>query len=378
MDEKLFLLIVDDEESILNMYEQVIDDRFFSIVKAESAETAIMLMKNMSFDVILSDLRMEGDSGLEILKYIKKNNLNTKFIMQTGYATVNTAVEAMKNGAFDFIQKPVNLNYLNALLERVRDRVLTERENVQLKNDNMRLEELNMMKEKFIAITNHEIRTPLTILKGYSDLVAMSLPSNLERSIVESMDIIRRTLSDLENITSRMHDLTAFNHAKIEPVRKPVELQQLVDQLCQQFSLICSERKQKLSYTASVTRCMIEVDPHQVKQAVSEIIQNAIKFTPDSGHITVDLSEVDDRYRLLIKDTGIGIKSHEIDKIFDLFYEVQDLMYHSSSAERFMGSSLGVGLALVKDICESNQIDYDIQSEFGTGTIFTFLFKSSG
>jgi signal transduction histidine kinase len=374
---KLLLLIVDDEEAILNMYEQVVDQELFNVYTAESAETAILLMKNISVDIVLSDLRMVSDSGLDILKYIHNEKLNTKFIMQTGYATVNTAVEAMKFGAYDFIQKPVNLNYLSALLSRVRERILTERENEKLKTDNLRLEELNDIKEKFIAITNHELRTPLTILKGYADLLALFTSDLKDENLRDAVETISGTVSDMDNIVSRMHNMTRFAKHKVPEINDTFDLNVLLLSLKQQYHIILKDRDQNCTFDFPNEASFVTGDEQHIKKAISEIIQNAIKFTEDGGDISVVLRSEKDCYSVTVKDTGVGIPKEEHEKIFDIFYEVQDLLYHSSSDSKFMGSSLGIGLSLVKDICKANNIRYELKSEPKVGTQFTFLFSKS-
>lgn len=371
---KLLLLIVDDEEAILNMYEQVVDQELFNVYTAESAETAILLMKNISVDIVLSDLRMVSDSGLDILKYIHSEELNTKFIMQTGYATVNTAVEAMKFGAYDFIQKPVNLNYLAALLSRVRERILTERENEKLKTDNLRLEELNEIKEKFIAITNHELRTPLTILKGYTDLLGLFTSESNDDNLTDAVETIAGTVVDMDNIVSRMHNMTRFAKQKVPEIKDTFDLNLTLLSLKQQYHLVLKDRKHECDFSFPNEATFVTGDEQHIKKAISEIIQNAVKFTEDGGVIRIKLSEEDSRYALSVEDTGVGIPADEHEKIFDIFYEVQDLLYHSSSDTKFMGSSLGIGLALVKDICKANGIEYTLKSEPTIGTTFTFFF----
>jgi signal transduction histidine kinase len=379
MDEnsKLLLLIVDDEESILNMYEQVVDATLFNVYTAESAETAILLMKNIAVDIVLSDLRMVSDSGLDILKYIHTEKLQTKFIMQTGYATVNTAVEAMKFGAYDFIQKPVNLNYLAALLARVRERILTERENIQLKTDKLRLEELNEMKEKFIAITNHELRTPLTILKGYSDLLSIYLEDSQDKQLEDAVATISNTIADMDTVVSRMHNMTRFAKNKIPTLNETFDLNVLLLSLKQQFHIILRDRKQNCKFSFSNSGAFVTGDEKHIKKAISEVLQNAIKFTEDEGDISVVLRDNGSEYALEISDSGVGIEKSEQAKVFEIFYEVQNLLYHSTSDSKFMGSSLGIGLALVKDICQANNIRYELQSKPKQGTRFTFFFQKS-
>lgn len=377
MDDKLYLLIVDDEDVIVEMYTQIVDESLFHVYTSNSAESAISLMKNLKFDIVVSDLRMAGSTGMEILKYINEEHLATKFIMQTGYATVDTAIQAMKEGAYDFITKPVNLLHLKALLSKCRDSILTEKENLQLRSDNVRLEELNSIKEKFIAITNHELRTPLTIIKGYTDLMGLYIDDNTDEGLRDAINTIKMTLIDMDDIVSRMHNISSFNSNKITSEHVAVDLSQIITVMLKKFEIILKERNLNLEIHSPETPVIVQADKKNIRDAISEVFQNAIKFTEDGGTITITVTDDEQNNIVKISDTGIGISEDERDKIFDVFYESQNILYHSSGGSKFMGSSLGIGLSLVKEICEESNYDYKLESEIEKGTTFTFYFPKS-
>ena len=372
---KLSVLLVDDEPEIIEMFEVILEQEKYTISKALSAEEAMEQIDQTEFDIIVSDMRMTGATGLDVLKYINKKKHRSKFIIQTAYATVDIAIQAMKKGAYDFITKPVNLIHFKAIIEKCRTRILTEVENRQLKSDNLRLEELNEIKEKFIAITNHEIRTPLTILKGYTDLMDMYTEEYDDPDIKTTIGTIKSTLRDLEFIAQRMHNISRFNVNKEESSPSKLELFHIVETVVEQLKIVVKDRDLEIKLKQPNDYAYTFIDEHHLKIAISEVVQNAIKFTKDGGKINISIQIEDEFIELHIKDNGIGISDDSKDKIFQIFYEAQDVMNHSTSKSRFMGSSLGIGLSLVKDICEKYGIHYRLDSEVNKGTVFTFRFK---
>ncbi|MCB0280208.1 MAG: response regulator [Calditrichaeota bacterium] len=125
---KISLLLVDDEQSNLDMYSQIVDTSKFILSSANSAEEAIEKLEKESYQMIVSDLRMADKTGMDILKYINKHKLDTKFILQTGHGTIDLAIQAMKQGAFDFITKPVDLNQLKHIIESCRRQIINDLE----------------------------------------------------------------------------------------------------------------------------------------------------------------------------------------------------------------------------------------------------------
>ena len=378
-NKQLTILLVDDEPEILNLFKAALDQSIYDIFTAEDANTAIEMLKTTQLDIVVSDFKMPGEfSGIDILYHINSNNLNTKFILQTAFATVELAIKAMKNGAFDFLLKPVNILHFTAVVEKCASIIKTERENTELKSDNERLNELNKLKEKFITITNHELRTPLTILKGYTDLLECYMEDIDSNDIKQSVDTIQTTLSDFEYVIKRMHSASRLNHSKYTYEPKQLNLNTFVEEIITQFKIITTSREISIHFECQEESIDLTNDPNLLKKALREIIQNSVRFTPNGGHVNVSLIQKNDIIELTIQDSGVGIPKESMEYIFDMFYEAQDVMHHSTSQSNFMGSSLGIGLYLVKEISEICSFEIKVKSQPSNGTQFILHFANKG
>ena len=377
--DKLNVLLVDDEPEILNVFRSVLlkTDQY-DVFTCENGQQAINFLNQTEFDIIVSDMKMPGEtSGLDILEYVKEKQLPSKFIMQTGFATIDLAIRSMKSGAYDFITKPVNLNHFIALIEKCRHTIVTEKENSFLRSDNERLEELNRVKEKFITITNHELRTPLTILKGYTDLLQMYTKNIESEEIHQGLETIQDTLNDFEYIVTRMHTATKLTKSKQPIVHKRIVLYGLLCDVIHQFQVIVKERSLKLNIINEASDIAIHNDLFLLRKALREVVQNAIRFTPNRGTINIKLDSDGDVARISVQDSGVGISKEHQQYIFDMFYEGQDILNHSTSQSQFLGSSLGIGLYIVKEISEKCHFQIKCESSKARGTLFQFVFPLS-
>jgi signal transduction histidine kinase len=374
---KLSLLLVDDEPQMLDLLKAIVNEEEFVVITAENGKKALEFLKQHEFDIIISDMNMPGNiSGLDLLNFVKDKNLPTKFIMQTGYATVELAIEAMKKGAFDFLTKPVSLAHFTALLNKSRKAALTERENLILRTDNARLVELNKIKEKFIAITNHELRTPITILKGYLDLLETHIFQIENENAKKSFDTIKITMYDFESLIERMHMISQLQETKIKRNNLKFDLFSILEEL--ELQLEPSFRKRKLNFSlSSGPGHFLKNDKFLIKLAISEVLQNSIRFTANGGKISIKTEQENEKISLFIEDSGIGINVKDKENIFELFYEGGDSFNHSTSRDGFLGSSMGIGLAIVKLISEACNFETDIKSVEGEGTRFSFSFSTN-
>lgn len=152
--------------------------------------------------------------------------------------------------------------------------------------------------------------------------------------------------------------------------RESFALNELLEQIEHEFRRALQERRQTLTLRRCLEPCMIAADRLKVKIMVSELIQNAIKFTPDQGQIELSLQVEGDFYVIIVADTGVGIKQEKMGAIFEKFYEVQHSNHHSTSKTGFMGGGMGLGLSLARAIAEAHDGGIKVSSEVGKGSIF--------
>jgi len=225
-------------------------------------------------------------------------------------------------------------------------------------------QELDELKNTFIQNVSHELRTPLAIIRGYAELLLAGDLGALSGQQFQSVEVMARRARMLSKMLDDLLAILAVETRKFE--KESVDLVRLTQLAITDFQ--ASLKKAGLSLTATIAPDVPQVyaDAAHLRRVLDNLLGNALKFTPEGGHIAVTLSCLDSRVVLDVSDTGIGIPSEELSKIFERFYQVD-----GSSKRRFGG--VGLGLALVKEIIESHEGTVDVTSVEGEGTTFRIV-----
>ncbi|MCB0268243.1 MAG: response regulator [Calditrichaeota bacterium] len=370
MDEsQIRLLLVDDEAIILTLFKSALQAWGYTVDIAEDGKKALQLCNENNYHIMITDLNMPNMDGMALLKRVKSRWPMMEVIVVTGYGTIETAIEAMKMGASDFILKPVNFEQVQFTIKKCYQKIKAESENQELREINAQLRSVNEMKDKFLAITNHEIRTPLTIIKGYLEILEMIMESD-DPEIAETIDIIRRTTLDLNSTVERMHALSRANQITWQGRKESVDLKEFLIKIREDMSGLFKHRNITLTVQTPEKQQFVMGTTPSIRIILQELLQNALKFTPDEGKVIVSVKEKDEHFVISVQDTGIGIPYEKQDLIFSDFYEVQDTINHKTSKAEFMGGGMGIGLSLVKEVVTSLRGQIELESEPNVGSTF--------
>jgi signal transduction histidine kinase len=369
------VLLIEDEPEVRESYVDMLSMLGYYAEAAENGMSGLEKLQKDRFDIVITDLNMPVMNGLETLRQIKKKYIDTEVIVVTGFATIENAIGAMKQGAFDYITKPVSIEHVKIVLSKCLQKIQARRENKQLKNMNARLCELNELKDKFITITNHELRTPLAVLKGYLDLMDMELEQIENNDVSNYLKIVEKTVDEMVEMIDNMHNLSNLHNSRIRSNKILININVLIEDIYKEIYALFTKRNVTLKLIKSKEDLFALADQKELKRALRELIQNALKFTNAGGNVTVSAKNVslNKQVFITITDTGIGIPSDKLDLIFEPFYEVQDVMHHSTSKTGFMGSGIGVGLSLSREIVESFGGEIVVESQPGKGSSFTII-----
>lgn len=252
------------------------------------------------------------------------------------------------------------LEQFTATLERrVRDRTQ------ELQAANARLQELDRLKSAFVSNVSHELRTPMTSIKGYVENMLEGLGGALTEKQGHYLSRIRHNVERLTRMINDLLDLSRIEAGRVELHRETVSIHDLVNEVVEGFLPLAGEKSVSLSAHHSGVPPVIQGDRDKLHQVLSNLIQNAIKFTPASGAVRVESRVRDDGcLQLCVADTGCGIPPQELDKVFERFYRSEATLGETRGA--------GLGLAIAKSLVELHGGRIWATSTPGQGSRFFF------
>jgi len=350
------VLIIDDEPGLRDMLIFGLQKRGYQVVCAANGDEALARIRADSFDLAICDIMMPGQNGVEVLQTLKELQPNLEVIMATGYATLETAVQSMKGGAFDYITKPYSLAHLCAIFEKALEhRRLTDKVNY--------LEELNRLKSDFMATMSHELRTPMASVLGYISLILQKVygqvPAAQEKALLRAEINARNLLQLINNIL----DLSKLSADRMALFPEIFSVQELVLEVVEAIEPLAIAKK--LALDVDIPESLwLNTDKTKFKQILINLVGNAIKFTKN-GRVTIAITPMADPafIETSVKDTGIGIGADDIPQLFREFKQLD-----SSTTREFGGT--GLGLAITKRLCELMGGKVRVESELGVGSRF--------
>lgn len=373
MSEKIArILIIEDEDDVRESYQDMFEFFGYEVDSAPNGREGVVKVTNNDFDIVITDLNMPEMDGIEVLKVIKKNKPYIEVIVITGYATLENAIKAMKIGAYDYFTKPIDLEHVKIVLAKCVQSIKARKENEELKGLNRKLTELNELKDKFITITNHELRTPITVLKGYLELIDYFLEGKRNGDLDDALGVASETMAELVTIVEQMHDMTSLEIGKGKLQYIEIDFLKLIKTIYREMKIFFSKRNIDLNLDFKGPAVIVKGDINRLKRSIRELMQNALKFTAENGEVKVEYSVKEANKSILLKviDSGIGIPIEKQNLIFEPFYEVQDAINHMTSKTEFMGGGIGLGLTLAKEIFESHEGALLVESEEKKGSTF--------
>ncbi len=216
------------------------------------------------------------------------------------------------------------------------------------------LERLDKSKSDFIAVAAHELKTPLALIEGYAQLLNSDLPLDQLPQIEVHLRGIRNGTRRLKEIIEDMLDVSLIDNDLLDLRYQPLRLASLAAQVQHDLQPTLQQRKLQLSLDLFDQALTTHADPVRLVQVFRNILENAVKFTPDGGRITVGSRELPGFVELTIADTGIGIAPEDQERIFAKFGSLDDVSRHSSGKTKFKGGGPGLGLPIARGIVQAH------------------------
>ncbi len=391
MGELLEILLVDDDAvdrmAICRALARA--DLPVHVTEVTSAEEAIANLKSRAYDCVFLDYRLPERDGLSLIRQWRAEGVSIPLVVLTGQGDEQIAVDLMKAGASDYLVKtrvsPDRLALLlrNALrmyeAERREAKVMAqlqqtnklltqqneelERQRRYIEDQNLKLLEAYRVKSEFLATMSHELRTPLNAILGFSQILDSQSKGPLTTHQAEMIKRIFANGKNLLNLVNDILDLSKLEAQRLTLNLTEVNLHSLVQATLLDLRSLADGKALTLKSTLQLNNPIVANDEHRLRQVLTNLVSNAIKFT-DRGQVHITLTEtVSDQIALTVADTGIGIAQEQLPHIFEAFRQVNQSI-------RRPHPGTGLGLAIVYSLVTIMDGTIVVSSEPGQGTTF--------
>ncbi len=381
------LLIIDDEPEVIKALTRIFR-RDYNVFSTTDAENAFQIMENENIQVVISDQRMPGITGVEFFSRIKARYPDAIKLILTGYSDIEAVKDAINKGqVFRYVTKPWDPYELENIIKEAFDKsdlIIQNRkllENLkeanetlenkvkertkELENLNVKLSELNLEKNKYIGMVSHDLRSPIGTAQSFSSLLLDDYYETPSEKQIEYLGII----NDRCNFSLDLID-NFLNVSKIESGVFDLKLTEqdyvsFVYNSLVQDKIMSEKKSQEIIVNSSADKVVFVFDVNKIHQALSNIVSNAIKYSMPGTKISIDIDLSENEVITKVKDQGQGIPENELPDIFKPF---KTTSVKSTANEK----SIGLGLAIVKKIIEAHNGHIEVQSKVGEGTTFVY------
>jgi len=376
-----YILVVDDDTALLQALPQALSLRLpeIQVKTTDSAVEALELVQHYDYDAIVSDIKMPGMDGLVLLTRIKELRPETPALLITGRGERDLAIQALRVGAYDFIQKPIDRDYIVTALQRA---IQTYRLRRQVREQELALEryaqslealvqertrelvEANAAKDVFLGMASHELKTPLTSLKGMIQLLKRK-HERAEAPLQVQLATMERSVNRMETLVNDLLSTSLLETGMFALHPRRYKLTALCQHILNEY---IAGTNLVVTLNAPPEPLEVEVDLERIGQVLLNLLSNASKYSPPGAPITITLESAGDKCIVAVQDQGLGIPAEQLPHIFERFYRAPGI-------ERQKGSSdgLGLGLYIARKIVERHGGHIEVQSKPGSGSTFSVI-----
>lgn len=352
------ILVVDDEEFNRRLIRRIVS-QYCEITEADNGQTALELIQEHEFDLIVLDIMMPGMHGLEVLAELRKHASSTDLpvILVSALTENDDIVQGLQTGANDYIPKPIDTEIVQA-------RVLTQ---LQLKaafdiqkRAYVELKKADVLKFKLLSIASHDLKSPLSNI-SMAEVLLRQLMDTDNPTILSVLDTVKMTVNSMNNLIVEFLDMAALQSGKIDIVVDNVDLNLVIDGVVKQYAILAEEKGSTI--TMQDVSGIALADKKRLAQILSNLVSNALKYSPPNSQITLNTIQDDDSTVIQVIDQGPGIPVNERDL---LFTEFGKLSPRPTGEE----SSTGLGLWIVKQMVEAMNGQVGVECPDDGGSIF--------
>ncbi|MDE2293256.1 MAG: hybrid sensor histidine kinase/response regulator, partial [Elusimicrobia bacterium] len=343
----------------------------YEVAACMKADEALDYVQNDRYHlaVIGTAISNPPTTSAELAKKMRAQDPDLRIILMVDHYVsggLQGMSQAVEVGLDDSLLKPVEPSRLRFSISRALERRRLQLENTrlieELKTTNDELEQLSGFQQKFFATVAHDVKNPLTAIRGYAELLSWKIK---EADLAKCVTHIMSSSKTLEGLISDLVDYAAIESGKLRVNLEDMDLAQVVGEVQSRVNVAAEKRKIKLHVSLPEVLPKIQGDPLRVGQVIQNLCTNAIQYTPEGGDVFLKVQPAPSMVTISVRDTGIGISKEDLPRIFDRFFQAQN-------AQKMRRAGFGLGLKISQEIVKAHGGGMGVDSELGKGSVFYF------
>lgn len=359
------ILIIDDTPTNAKMLESMLKRNGFTPATASSGREGLAFIKEQAPELIILDIMMPEMDGFEVCRRLKADarTADIPIIFISAMNELDSIVTAFDIGGVDYITKPFQLREVQKRVESHLTLIRQRREIETLREqERLQFEKITSMREKFIHAATHDLKNPLQLITGYTEVLRNDDTFKANPDLNYYLDAMRGGVQKILGLVGDMLDLIQMENS-IDPSPELTDLNKFIEDGVKQFELPAQQKDIELLVDLPTGEIIANIDAKRMRQVTDNLISNAIKYTPQGGQVMVTALVEGSTLILKVSDSGLGIPEEYIPTLFQPFSRVRE-------REHMKQEGTGLGLSIVKTIIDQHRGDIEIDSVPGEGTSF--------
>jgi two-component system, sensor histidine kinase and response regulator len=352
------VFVIDDDEIIRLSCEQILKKSGYKVETFSSGHEGIERLKQVRPPLLVVDIKMPELDGFEVIKIVRKLDPDVVIVVITGYATIETAVDAMKMGAYDFLPKPFTPSELRLIIDRGFERWRLAQEAQRLRKEKAEVE------RKFVTLVSHQLKGPLSAVKQYLDVLLFTGKDQFKGETVEWISRSQSRITEMIGLIQDWLMLAKLDRGSLCDRNASSDVGSIIEGVIKEHQQLPSSAGLKLSAEIAPGLGLARGDGISLNMLIGNLVSNAVKYNKPGGKVVVRAGREGNLIHLEVSDTGIGIPSASRLHLFEEFYRVK-----VPETQNIPGT--GLGLVICKKIVDELGGSIEVDSKEGEFTTFT-------
>jgi two-component system sensor histidine kinase/response regulator len=358
VEQENVVFVIDDDAIIRLSCEQILRKSGYKVHTFASGYEGIESLKQLHPPLLVVDIKMPELNGFEVIKIVRKIDPDVVIVVITGYATIETAVDAMKVGAYDFLPKPFTPGELRLIIERGFERWKLAQETQKLRREKEEVE------RKFVTLLSHQLKGPLGAVKQYLDVLLHSFNSQIPEKAVEWIHRSQSRLSEMLTLIQDWLVLARLDNRALIDKFSSSDIGKIVESVVQEYRQLPSSANLTFNTEISPDIQKARGDEAGLNMLAGNLVSNAVKYNRPGGEVAVKVFQDGQWIVLQVRDTGIGIPKDSLPHLFEEFFRVK-----TQETQDVPGT--GLGLVICDRIITELGGSIEVDSKEGEQTVFT-------